>query len=140
MVSFKYFMSLPESFNIFFGSSEPILSVDIKTGFFGCNACEQSLYLIKDYKILAQLGLFFVHLWNEPYILACLEPQLMATHSVTDEPAVIYNRGLSPVNWIFSSHAHIAFIQLPVYYNVEVTDYEISIQNILKFTNTLYNE
>lgn len=64
----------------------------------------------------------------------------MATHSVTDEPAMIYNRGLSPVNWIFPAHAHIAFIKLPICYNVEVTGYEISIQNILKFTAVLYNE
>lgn len=64
----------------------------------------------------------------------------MATYSVTDEPAMIYNRGLSPVNWIFPAQAYIEFIKLPMYYNVEVTDYEISIQNILKFTYVLYNE
>lgn len=54
---------------------------------------------------------------------------------------MIYSsRGLSPVNEIFPTHAQITFIKSPMYYNIEVTDDEISIPNTLKFTDVPYSE
>lgn len=54
---------------------------------------------------------------------------------------MIYNSGgLSPVNQIFPACAQITSIKSPMCYDVEVTDYEISIQNTLKSTGVLYSE
>lgn len=54
---------------------------------------------------------------------------------------MIYSsRGLSPVNEIFPAHAQITFIKSPVFYNIEVTDDEISIPNTWKFTDVPYSQ
>lgn len=46
----------------------------------------------------------------------------------------------SPVNEIFPAHAQITFIKSPVFYNIEVTDDEISTPNTLKLADVPYSQ